>query len=211
MIQNKTLGIFTRIPLYVLGEALKDHLTGFDVTEEHLTQLLEADYAGWKTKHFAATHIISAVKNSPLTPFLEEHKTEILDALNNNSDRSLILTAVICGRYHFAYQLAKIFAKQFRQQDVISTKLLHSLVADIYGMNVSTKNTLNSVVPQMIEAGIIKRDKPGQFEPTEAIAPNHQVTIDLWKEAFFANEPLCDRDDEESYIFEPFFRYIKFV
>jgi len=123
----------------------------------------------------------------------------------------LILTAVICGRYHFAYQLAKIFAKQFRQQDVISTKLLHSLVADIYGMNVSTKNTLNSVVPQMIEAGIIKRDKPGQFEPTEAIAPNHQVTIDLWKEAFFANEPLCDRDDEESYIFEPFFRYIKFV
>jgi len=211
MIQNKTLGIFTRIPLYVLGEALKDHLTGFEVTEEHLTQLLEADYAGWKTKHFAATHIISAVKNSPLTPFLEEHKAEILDALNSNTDRSLILTAVICGRYHFAYQLAKIFAKQFRQQDVVSGQVIDKLVSDIYGYNVSTKNSRNCVVPQMIEAGLISRPRPGMFEATEPISPNHQVTIDLWKEAFFANEELYDRNNEEDLFFEPFFRYIKLV
>lgn len=209
MIQNKILGIFIRIPLYVLGESFKDYLNGNDLDEDKITQLLQADYIGWKSKKFAREHIISAIKNSPLTPFFDEHKEELLAALNSNADRSLIMSAIICGRFHFAYQLAKIFAKQFRQQDIVSGQVIDKLVADIYGFNVSTKNSRNCVVPQMIEAGLINRTRPGVFEATEPIAPNHQVTIDLWKEAFFANEELYDRSNEEDLYFEPFFRYIK--
>lgn len=211
MIQNKTLGIQQRIPLYVLGEALKEYLATGAVDEQHIKEMLQADYAGENRIKKSLNQIASVIDRTALTPFINEHKDEIAAAMASTTDRPLILIALICGRYPFCYHVAKVFAKQFRQQDTISAQLLDKLIAETYGYNKSTQNSRNCAVPQMLEAGLIKRDKPALFEPTEAIAPNHQVTIDLWKEAFFANEPLCDREDEESYIFEPFFRYIKFI
>ncbi|MBQ9466672.1 MAG: hypothetical protein IJU62_06830 [Muribaculaceae bacterium] len=209
MIQNKTLGIFVRIPLYVLGEALRAHLAGTPLDEDTLTQMLATDYSGWKTKKFAREHINSAVLNSPISTFMEAHDNEILQALDNNSDRPLILTAVICARFHFAYQVATIFARQFRQQDIVSTEVIKRRVADIYGMNRSTENTLNSVIPQLIEAGLVRRPRPGIYEPTALIVPSHAITTELWKEAFFANEPLSNREQPvEDLMFEPFFRFL---
>lgn len=46
MIQNKTLGIQQRIPLYVLDEALKEYLAAGVVDEQHIKEMLQADYAG---------------------------------------------------------------------------------------------------------------------------------------------------------------------
>ncbi len=211
MTQSKTLGIQQRIPLYVLGEALKEYLAAGVVDEQHIKEMLQADYAGENRIKKSYNQIASVIDRNELTPFINEHKDEIALALTSPTDRPLILTALICGRYPFCYHVAKVFAKQFRQQDTISAQLLDKLIAETYGFNKSTQNSRNCAVPQMIEAGLIKRDKPALFESTEPVTPTHQVTIDLWKEAFFVNEPLRDREDEENLYFEPFLRYIKFI
>ena len=211
MIQNKKLGIQQRIPLYVLGEALKSYTKERTIDEQAIKQMLRADYAGENRIQKSFNQIKSVIINSPLTTFVDSHLDEIHSALDNNSDKPLILTALICGRYHFCYQVAKMLAKQFRQQDVIPSQLLDKLIADVYGFNKSTQNSRNCAVPQMIEAGLLLRNQSALYEQAETIAPNHQITIDLWKEAFFANEELYDRSNEEDLYFEPFFRYIKFV
>ena len=211
MTQSKTLGIQQRIPLYVLGEALKEYLAAGVVDEQHIKEMLQADYAGENRIKKSYNQIASVIDRNELTPFINEHSDEIALALASPTDRPLILTALICGRYPFCYHVAKVFAKQFRQQDTISAQLLDKLIAETYGFNKSTQNSRNCAVPQMIEAGLIKRDKPALFESAEPVTPTHQVTIDLWKEAFFVNEPLRDREDEENLYFEPFLRYIKFI
>ena len=209
MIQNKILGIQQRIPLYVLGEALKQYLADGTINEQHIKEMLQADYAGENRIKKSYNQIASVIERSPLTPYVNQNKEQISAALVSSIDRPLIMIALICGRYHFCYQVAKLFAKQFRQQDTISAQVLDKLIADVYGYNKSTQNSRNCAVPQMIEAGLIKREKPAVFEPIEPISPIHQITIDLWKEAFFVNEELYDRENEENLYFEPFFRYLK--
>ena len=211
MIQNKTLGIQQRIPLYVLKEALLAFLNDGTVDEENIRQMLQADYAGENRLKKSFNQINSVITKNPLTPFIQEHAAGLINALKSSTDHPLIVTAMICGRYHFCYQVAKILAKQFRQQDVVPSQLLDKLISEIYGYNKSTQNSRNCAVPQLIEAGLILRNQPALYEAAEPVTPSHQVTIDLWKEAFFANEPLYNRENEEDLAFEPFFRYIKLL
>lgn len=211
MIQNKILGIQQRIPLFVLKEALLAFISDGTVDVNNIKQMLQADYAGENRIKKTYNQVNSVITNSPLTPFIQEHGAQLADAVKSATDQPLILTALICGRYHFCYQVAKILAKQFRQQDIVSSQLLDKLISEIYGYNKSTQNSRNCAVPQLIEAGLIARPQPAMYEAVDPIAPVNQVTIDLWKEAFFANEPLFNRENEEDLFFEPFFRYIKLL
>ena len=37
----------------------------------------------------------------------------------------------------------------------------------------------------------------------------YAVTLDLWKESFFINEPLYNREEQDEILFEPYFKYIR--
>jgi hypothetical protein len=48
----------------------------------------------------------------------------------------------------------------------------------------------------------------GVYEFAEPQRPLHKITRDVWKESYFVNEPLANREDEESILYEPYFKYM---
>ena len=88
--------------------------------------------------------------------------------------------------------------------------LITAMLGAKYGVNKSVYNVQINAVAQMLEAKLIKRVKVGVYEFGEPQKPLHKVTEDLWRESYFINEPLANREDTESVIFEPYFRYLIF-
>ena len=36
-----------------------------------------------------------------------------------------------------------------------------------------------------------------------------QTNIGVWRESYYVNEPLANREDEESLLYEPYFKYVQ--
>ena len=139
----------------------------------------------------------------------KERKDEVLAAVKSEPDRNLILSALIVARYPFCYDLFCLLAKQFRLQDCINTDLILRMVGAKYGANKSVYNVQINAVAQMLEAKLLNRVKVGVYEFAEAQKPAHKVTFDVWRESYYVNEPLANREDEESLLYEPYFKYVQ--
>ncbi|HHU27163.1 MAG TPA: hypothetical protein GXZ56_11190 [Bacteroidales bacterium] len=208
--QNKTLGIQQRIPLDILLIALQDELTG-GVNEVRLRELLQSEYKGANRVNKSINQIKSVVsEKNKLMTLVNENKEETLLALQTKSDRNLILTALICSRYSFCYDLLVIFGKQFRLQDEISKPLLTKLIGAKYGFNRSCENSTYCAIPQFNEAELITRSKVGVYEMLTPQKIQNDITWQIWKECFFINEPLYNREETENLSFEPFFKFVIF-
>jgi hypothetical protein len=206
--QYKTLGIQQRIPLDILFTALQDELQG-GLDEVRLKELLQSEYRGSNRVNKSFNQIKSVVSSkNPLMNLINEHKEETLLALQSNSDKNLILTALISSRYAFSYDLLVIFGKQLRIQDEVGKTLLTNLIGANYGFNKSCENSTYCVIPQFIEAELISRSKNATYIMQEPQAIHHAITWEIWKECFFINEPLYNREETENLSFEPFFRFV---
>lgn len=206
--QHKTLGIQQRIPLDILFIALQDELQeGLD--EVRLKELLQSEYRGNNRiiKSFNQIKSVVSSKN-PLMNLINKHRKETLLALQSKSDKNLILTALICTRYSFCYDLLVVFGKQLRLQDEMNKTLLTNLIGAKYGFNRSCENSTYCAIPQFIEAELISRSKTATYIMQEPQSIQHPITLEIWKECFFINEPLYNREETESLSFEPFFRFI---
>jgi hypothetical protein len=100
------------------------------------------------------------------------------------------------------------FGKQFRLQDMVNSDVLCRLIAVKYGANKSVNNTLYYIIPQLAEAQMFSRPAPGEYIYLDPQQPNYKITWDIWKESYYVNESLVNRDSDD-YIFHPYFRYIK--
>ena len=202
------LGIQQRIPLHILDIALSDFLHDrFD--ENYIKELLQSEYAGKNRVNKALGQIKSVITKNQLTPFLINNKQSLLIALNNKTDKNIILTALICGRYPFCYNVLITMGKLFRVQDTVSSDLIQRQIGQKYGNNKSCLNSLYCAIPQMIDTNMFARPKPSAYEISEPQMITHKVTWKIWKECFYVNNPIYNRDDTESLSFEPFFRFIK--
>lgn len=205
---NKNLGIQQRIPLSVLGVAFDDYLSG-GIDRDRLVEKLRLIYSGENRLAKSRQQICACILRSPLTQWIEGHSAELVPAMQSVSDRAIILSALIFARYSFCYDVAVIFARQFRKQDSVTSELIDNLIGQKYGYNVSTRNSRNCAVPQMIEAGLVRRPKLTLFEMADLLEYRFPVTLEMWKECYFINEPLACRTDAPDLMFEPFFRYLK--
>lgn len=207
--QHKTLGIQQRIPLDILLIALQDELQS-GVDEVRLKELLQSEYKGGNRVNKSINQIKSIVSsNNPLMELLNNNKEETLLALQSKADKNLILTALICSRYSFCYDLLVVFGKQFRLQDEVGKTLLTNLIGSKYGFNRSCENSTYCAIPQFIDAEIILRSKAATYEMLSPQKISHQITWEIWKECFFINEPLYNRDETEDLGFEPFFKFVE--
>ena len=202
------LGIQQRIPLHILEIALSDFLHDrFD--ENYIKELLQSEYAGKNRVNKALGQIKSVITKNQLTPFLINNKQSLLIALNNKTDKNIILTALICGRYPFCYNVLITMGKLFRVQDTVSSDLIQRQIGQKYGNNKSCLNSLYCAIPQMIDTNMFARPQARSYEITEPQIITHNITWQIWKECFYVNNPIYNRDDTESLSFEPFFRFIK--
>lgn len=205
---EKSLGLHQRIPMDILLEALRAELND-EQDLERLSQLVNTEYAGENRQKKGFRQIKTTLAGNPLVAFAKEHKDEVLAALKSIPDRQLILSAILVARYPVCYDVFCILAKQFRLQDEINTDLILRLLGAKYGANKSVYNVQINVVAQMLECGLINRVKTGVYSYMEPIKPIHPITYKMWQESYYLNEPLANREDAESVMFEPYFRYIQ--
>lgn len=193
----------------ILLEALRAELND-EQDMERLSQLINTEYAGENRQKKGFRQVKTTLAGNPLVTFAKEHKEEVLAALKSAPDRNLILSALMVARYPVCYDTYCLMAKQFRLQDEISRDLIIRMLGTKYGANKSVQNVQINVVAQMLECELIERTKVGVYAYKEPQKPLHPVTLRLWQESYFQNEPLANREDTESVMFEPYFRYIRY-
>ena len=207
MSDDKALGLHQRIPMDILLEAFKAELND-DQDLERLSQLINTEYAEENRQKKGFRQVKTTLTDNGVVRLCKERKDEVLAALKSEPNRNLILSALVVARYPFCYDVFCVLAKQFRLQDYVNTDLILRLLGAKYGANKSMYNVQINTVAQMLEANLIKRAKVGVYEFAEPQRPIHKITRDVWKESFFVNEPLANREDEESILYEPYFKYM---
>ncbi|MCD8295758.1 MAG: hypothetical protein LUE27_11055 [Clostridia bacterium] len=205
--QNKALGLHQRIPLDILAEAVCADLRG-EADSDRITQLIRTEYAGENRQKKGVHQIKTTIAMNPVMDFCRGHKDAVLTAMRAENDSKLILGAIIAGRYRFCYEAYCALAKQFRIQDYVNTDLLQRIMGTEYGANKSVVNVQINTLAQMLEAGLIVRVKPGVYKAAEPLVPVYSITLDVWKESYYINEPLASSENEETLLFQPYFKYI---
>ena len=145
---------------------------------------------------------------NPLIDLLRENKDEVLLALRNRADRTLILSSLIIAKFEFAYDIFTLLGKYFHVQDQVVTALITQKMSQKYGSNRSLPNAMNCALPMFIEAGILHRPKIGFFE-IRKVAPGTAIARRAFDEAFFHWNPNLSR--ELPYTSHPFYKYLEEV
>lgn len=203
---TNSIDIKQRIPLDILYDALKMHLTeGID--DQRLKELAKLRFQGesgiWRTTN----HIKAVLNDENIAPFLQLHKDKLLTAIET-TDRNIILLAIINAHFPFQYFIFTTLAAQFRLQDEVNRQLLSRLIGTKYTFNMASEKAMKVVLQHMIEAEVLQRIQLGVYAPTEPVVTKNAITADIWRESFFINNPLWSRENTDDLIFEPYFRYI---
>mgnify|MGYP006911563989 CR=1 FL=1 len=206
---DKALGLHQRIPMDILLEAFKAELKD-DLDLERISELINTEYAGENRQKKGFNQVKTTLTDNALVVYCKGRKDEVISALQSPADRNLILSAVIAARYPFCYDLFCVLAKQFRLQDEVNKNLILRMIAAKYGANKSVYNVQINAVAQMLEACLITRAKVGVYMFAQPQKPAHSITYDVWRESYFINERLVNKEDAESVMFEPYFRYLKY-
>lgn len=204
---NKSVAIKQRIPIDALHNAFSLYIRGY-YDRQIVKEQLAITYQGQTALKEVESQINSIVTNSPMDSFIKEHTSEILAALNSGSDREVVLVALIAARYPFCYQLLCAFASQFRLQDEVNTALMKRIIGNTYGLNVKIDKAFHSVLSSMVEANMITKIKDGLYGVSPTHKASYDITNEMWRESFYVNNPLWNRENTEDLIFEPYFRFI---
>ena len=204
MSEKTTIGLRQRIPMSLLEMALTAVLSG-DYSREYFAQLAATEYNGQNRIAKAVTAISQLTDQNPLIDLLRENKDEVLLALRNRADRTLILSSLIIAKFEFAYDIFTLLGKYFHVQDQVVTSLITQKMSQKYGSNRSLPNAMNCALPMFIEAGILHRPKIGYFE-IRKVSPCSDIASRAFDEAFFHWNPGLSRNIQ--YSSNPYYEYI---
>ena len=203
---TNSIDIKQRIPLDILYDALKMHLTeGID--DQRLKELAKLRFQGESGIWRSSLHIKAVLNDEKITPFLQNHKDKLLTAIET-TDRNIILLAIINAHFPFQYFMFTTLAAQFRLQDDANRQLISRLIGTKYTYNTTSEKAMTIVLQHMIEAEVLQRIQLGVYAPTEPVVAKNAITADIWRESFFINNPLWSRENTDDLIFEPYFRYL---
>lgn len=204
MSEKVTIGLRQRIPMSLLEMALTAVLSG-DYSREYFAELAATEYNGKNRIAKTVTAISQLTDQNPLIDLLRENKDDVLLALRNRADRTLILSSLIIAKFEFAYDIFTLLGKYFHVQDQVVTSLITQKMSQKYGSNRSLPNAMNCALPMFIEAGIIHRPKIGFFE-IRKVSPNTEIARRIFNEAFYLWNPSLSRNI--LYFSNPYYEYI---
>ncbi len=202
------IDINQRIPLNILEVGLRTFLEGtYDAA--YLVEQLAFEYSGKNRVRKAMSFVSKTILRNPLQELIIDNKQEILNALKQKGDKSVILIALLNSVFPFSFTTLNSFAKYFQVQEFISTELIKKDAISIYGSNRSTENALYCVIPMFLEADMFLRKKPGLYQSKEKIVLQSKIAFDLYLQSFLVNNPLLK--DSEILTYEPYFSLVEFV
>ena len=202
------IDINQRIPLNILEIGLRTFLED-TYDSAYLEEQLAFEYSGKNRVRKAISFVNKTILRNPLMPLILDNKQEILNALKQKGDKSVILISLLNSVCPFSFTTLNSFAKYFQVQEFISTELIKKDAISIYGSNRSTENALYCVIPMFLEAGMFIRNKPGLYQSKEKIVIYNQIAFDLYQNSFVINNPLLK--DSEILNYEPYFSLVEFV
>ncbi len=200
------IDINQRIPLSILEIALKDFLND-NYNADYLREQLSFEFKGANRIEKALQFISKIVMRTGSTNLLIENKEEVLNALKNKGDKSVILIALVNSAFPFAFDTLNLFAKYFHVQEYINWDLVQKEIKNKYGSNRSTENALYSVIPMFLEADFFLRSKPGLYQSKEKIIIQSQIAQNLYLQSFILNNPLLQNSDIINH--EPYFAMVE--
>ena len=201
---HKTIDINQRIPLDVLHVALESYLSG-TYSNDYIIEQLRLEYSGENRIKKSLRIVNNIVPNNPIIAKLSEHPAEVKNALKKRTDRNVILIALLCSAFPFAFDVLQTFGKFFLVQDTINSETIKKSIAGVYGGNRATKNGLYSVVPMFIEAGFFERTKPGLYSVTKMATVVSEFSITAYKESFIQNNGILLPHHE----LDPYFNFLQ--
>lgn len=202
------IDINQRIPLSILEIALKDFLEE-KYNPDYLCEQLAYEYKGENRIKKALQHITKIITKNPLLEEILSNKEEVLNALKNKGDKSVILIAMVNATFPFAFDTLNLFAKYFQVQEYINWDLVQKEIKNKYGSNRSTVNALYSVIPMLLEADFFLRAKQGLYQTKEKLIIQSQIANKLYLHSFILNNSLLQ--DSKIIIHEPYFSMVDYA
>lgn len=181
------IGINQRIPLSLFEMALRAYLSG-EYSREYFAELAAMEYKGANRIGKSATVLCRLTARNPIIGFLAEHKEEVMEALRYKADRGIILSSLLIASYEFVYDMMCIFGKYFHAEDRVATGLISKKLADKYGSNRSLPNAMNSAIPMLLEAGVMRRPIIGFYEICQ-LKPATEISRQIYDKAFLQWNP----------------------
>lgn len=200
-----TIGLRQRVPMSLLEMALNAVLSG-NYSREYFAELAATEYNGQNRIAKTVTAISQLTDRNPLIDLLCKNKDEVLLALRNREDRTLILSSLIIAKFEFAYDIFTLLGKYFHVQDQVATSLIIQKMSQKYGSNRSLPNAMNCALPMFIEAGILHRPKIGFYE-IRKVVPCNAIARRIFDEAFLNWNPNLPIDFP--YNTHPYYEYIE--
>ena len=199
-----TIGIEKRISLGVLELAFRSVLDG-SASSDYFYELANTECTGANRAKKIVAVINRLTIKGKLTPFLKEHKEDVLQALRNKNDRAMIFVSMMCSSYTIFYDAVSIFGKFFHVQEQVSREFLLKKLAEKYGSNRALDVAFDCIVPMLMEAGFISRPKPGIYEMYKQDKYT-EFAKTVFKQSFIINNPtFAESDVIES---NPYFEFV---
>lgn len=199
-----TIGINQRIPIEIIELALKAVLDNrYD--DIYAAELARMEFSGENRIKKTVRVINRIVKTNVLIPYIMENAGKVRLALKNVEDKGMICVALVNAAYPFCYDVTSVLGRYFHAQKEIGTPLITTKLSAKYGTNRSLPNGLYCILPMLIEAGFIKRPRPG-FYQLNHLLPQSEITQVIYQKSFLLNNPTLNEDYHFSNHF--YFEYI---
>lgn len=186
---HKPVDINQRIPLETLNVGLESLLNG-NYSEKYILEQLSLEFSGGNRLKKSLRIVNKILVKSPLSDIVQE-KTELIKlAIKKPDDRNIVLIALLNSAFVFSFETLEILSRYFTVQDFVNRDTLKKSLSAIYGGNRATENAIDSVIPMFIEAGLIKRQKPGLYQKNDALQVISPITHELFELSYYTHNPM---------------------
>lgn len=182
-----TIGIEKRFSLYTLEMAIRAQLDG-SASPSYYSELAHNECTGANRAKKVLAAINRMTTRSELTPYLVAHKEEVESMFGNRADKPLLYAAVLCCAYTIFYDTVANMGKFFHVQEQISREFLLRKLGEKYGHNRALDVAFDCIIPMLMEAGLIKRPKPGIYEMVRQ-EKFSEAALAVYQQAFLLNNP----------------------
>src|ERR1035437_833979 len=179
--KSKYLGINQPIPYKVLEEVVFYLLKGQVMSKEHIIRHLQEYIKGENRIGKAYNHIntiIASTENIILNT--RKHITSESYFKLSNEDRLAMIICLISLTFPVTYEILNVLASGFKVQSKINKAYINQKLMASYGSNRGIYNAIGSVLPMLVEYGILNRYKIGVYE----LATQKEIQNDYLNEMY---------------------------
>lgn len=189
----KSIKLHQHIPLPLIDLAIQATING-KMTSQYANDLaITAGVAKERTRKTA--NMIRAISlNSPIVPWMLEHKDEFESNYKLDVNHSAIVTAILCSGFAIFYDAVMILGKYLHADDEITGAFLKTKLSELYGSNGNFDRSMSTITRMLVECGILKRLRPGVYAKGESKEIS-DFTRHLYRQSFLIHNPYASETD----------------